>query len=130
MQCLQCFSIPRCTLYGNKLFCYYVRQCIPIPCATQPGPPIPRPGPVEISSTSPTIMSYHDHPPGSDFCAEFCKLHQNIDIGTCMQNCMNALSVTSPTTPMLSGLSCFDRCMQITGGNFYTCQNICRPHYQ
>jgi hypothetical protein len=129
MQCLKCFVIRRCDSYGN---CYYEQpMCISIPCATQPGPPIPipEPGPVEMSSNSPAIMSYHNHPPGSSFCAQQCQ--NKPDMGACIEKCMNELWVTSPITQMSSYPDCFTHCMLTTGGNFYTCQNMCgHPHYQ
>lgn len=41
------------------------------------------------------------------------------------------ISSTSPLNPTLAGPICFTYCMQITGGNYRLCQNICgKPHYQ
>ncbi len=41
------------------------------------------------------------------------------------------MSSNSPAIMSYStGPSYFARCMQITGGDFYTCQRICRPIYQ
>lgn len=41
------------------------------------------------------------------------------------------MSSNSPAIMSYStGPSCFARCMQITGGDFYTCQRVCRPIYQ
>lgn len=90
MYCINCFPVLDCVYLGNRPLCYYKQQCTIKPCPTIPEIPIPipGPGPVEMSSNSPTIMSYSSEP------------------------------------------SCFARCMQITGGDFYTCQRVCRPIYQ
>lgn len=41
------------------------------------------------------------------------------------------MSSTPPLSPTLAGPICFAYCMQITGGNYHLCQNMCgKPHYQ